>query len=211
MKREEFLSRVAAALGRDGDRPVAVAPEPPAPPPPEVVSPSTGALVGVEELLEHFTSRARALGVEVQVVADVAAARARAAELVSRHGASVCASAHALARAAAELATVPVVAPADADVGVTVAWRAVAETGTVVLRAEDGRLAGALPPVHLVLLPTLAIRPDLVRVFRDLGSEPPSALVQVTGPSRTADIEMTLTTGVHGPGTVIVLVYPDDR
>jgi L-lactate dehydrogenase complex protein LldG len=32
----------------------------------------------------------------------------------------------------------------------------------------------------------------------------------VTGPSRTADIELTLTLGVHGPGKVIVLVGPDD-
>jgi L-lactate utilization protein LutC len=77
-----------------------------------------------------------------------------------------------------------------------------------VLRSDDGRAAGLLPPVHLVLLATTDLRPGLTELYADAAGEDglPAALVQVTGPSRTADIEMTLVTGVHGPGEVIVVM-----
>jgi L-lactate dehydrogenase complex protein LldG len=142
----------------------------------------------------------RAAGAEV---VHVAAALAR--EL----GASLCASDDFVAQEVAREAHLPVVPPDQADVGVTAAWRGVAETGTVVLRAEPGRLEGLLPPAHVVVLHGADLRRDLVETYRDLGRSLPSALVQITGPSRTADIEMTLTTGVHGPGTVAVVLVDD--
>ena len=95
-------------------------------------------------------------------------------------------------------------------VGLTGADGAIAESGTLALLSGPGRgrLASLLPPVHVAIvrpdrfhatLPHfLAAHPDAV--------ERGSNLVLVTGPSRTADIEMTLTRGVHGPGEVHVIV-----
>jgi L-lactate dehydrogenase complex protein LldG len=95
-------------------------------------------------------------------------------------------------------------------IGLTGADAAIAESGTLALCSGPGRgrLASLLPPVHVAVVRTcgfhatlpdfLAARPDLI--------EHGSNLVLITGPSRTADIEMTLTRGVHGPGEVHVVV-----
>jgi L-lactate dehydrogenase complex protein LldG len=68
-----------------------------------------------------------------------------------------------------------------------------------------------LPEIHIAVLRAGDIKENLAQVFSD---ENPylrkvldaSAVALVTGPSRTADIEMTLTIGVHGPARLIVLV-----
>jgi L-lactate dehydrogenase complex protein LldG len=189
-------------MGRDAASPVAEAPAPPAG---ALVSPSTAGLVTRAELARHFAGRVAAVGASVRP-ASAGEAAAVAAAVARELGASVCASDDAVARDAARRSGLADASPADADVGITAAWRGVAETGTVVLRAEPGRLEGLLPPAHVVVLREADLRRDLVEVYADLDGALPSALVQVTGPSRTADIEMTLTTGVHGPGTVIVVL-----
>lgn len=100
---------------------------------------------------------------------------------------------------------------ATAGVGVTGAYAGLAETGSVVLvhGAGRGRLASLLPPVHVALLDRTRIMANLPTLF---ALEPTlltssSNVVVVTGPSRTADIEMTLSRGVHGPRDVHVVVY----
>jgi L-lactate dehydrogenase complex protein LldG len=97
-------------------------------------------------------------------------------------------------------------------VGVTGASGAIGESGTVVLVSGPGRprLASLLPPIHVTLLHVSRMHASLPDF---LAAEPTIAdggsnLVLITGPSRTADIEMTLTRGVHGPGHVhAVLVH----
>jgi L-lactate dehydrogenase complex protein LldG len=96
------------------------------------------------------------------------------------------------------------------QVGVTGAAGGIAESGTVVLVSGPGRprLASLLPPVHVTLLAVSRIRaslPDLLTAEPAI-AEGGSNLVLITGPSRTADIEMTLTRGVHGPGHVHVVL-----
>ena len=99
-----------------------------------------------------------------------------------------------------------------AGMGLTGAEAALAETGTLVMRDGPGRgrLASLLPPVHVAI-----IRPDQVHAtfetyLESLRGHPASALdsasavTLITGPSRTADIEMTLTIGVHGPKELVV-------
>jgi len=201
VKRSDFLGRVSAALGRWGPTTPPPLPEPPGG---EVVSPSTADLAH-EALVARFAERASAIGVTVHRVQE-AEVVTRLGEVVAALGGSVCPDADPLARAAAVASGRPLAGPADADVGVTGSWRAVAETGTVVLRSEGGRLEGLLPPVHVVVVHEDAVRAGLRDVYVDLAGAPPTALVQVTGPSRTADIELTLTTGVHGPGTVVVVL-----
>ena len=100
---------------------------------------------------------------------------------------------------------------AQAQVGVTGALAGIAATGTVVLASgpDRARLAWLLPPVHVVLLSSHSIYPTLSSFFseREDCVRRSSHVAFVTGPSRTADIEQTLTRGVHGPTNVhIVLV-----
>jgi len=102
------------------------------------------------------------------------------------------------------------VAPADLgdDVGVSRALYGLADTGSVVLAAspEEPRARSLLPRVHITELEVERILPGLEELFAALGPELPSALAIVTGPSRSADIEQSLTIGVHGPGEVHVVL-----
>lgn len=93
---------------------------------------------------------------------------------------------------------------AACDLGVTGVDLALPETGTLVLRSSPARprVVSLLPRVHLALLRPSAMRPDLAKVFEEVGGE--RYFVFVTGPSRTADIELTLTIGVHGPAALYV-------
>lgn len=102
----------------------------------------------------------------------------------------------------------------ECDVGVTTAQWAIAETGTLVLESarERSRLASLLPVVHIALLTEDRIRDSLGDVLAELqhGEDPASlasrAITFITGPSRTSDIELTLTVGVHGPQQLHVIV-----
>lgn len=90
--------------------------------------------------------------------------------------------------------------------GLTGAEAGIADTGTILLSSGSGRpqTASLLPEVHLAILEAKLILPDLraaLRMPRVIDSQ---AAVLISGPSRTADIEMTLTIGVHGPGELLV-------
>lgn len=91
----------------------------------------------------------------------------------------------------------------------------IAETGSVVLwpDAREPRLLSLVPPVHIVLLPADAIRSTLAELAAEQawGERMPTNALLVTGPSRSADIEQTITYGVHGPGELIVLLMQDRR
>jgi L-lactate dehydrogenase complex protein LldG len=97
---------------------------------------------------------------------------------------------------------------AAAGVGLTTADCAIAETGTLVLAARVGRprAVSLLPPRHIAVLPEDRIRSDLFELLGSLGTPLPSALMFITGPSRTADIGLTVVRGAHGPMTVTIFV-----
>ena len=98
---------------------------------------------------------------------------------------------------------------AEADLGVTGADLAVAETGTLVLVSAAGRprSTSLLPPCHVAIFDRAALVESLEQVGLALeawheGVAPPergAVITFITGPGRTADIELTLTRGVHGP------------
>ena len=97
----------------------------------------------------------------------------------------------------------------SAHVGLTRATAALADTGTVVQPGSAGssRLASLLPPVHIAILSADDIFPTMKDWLDSGGGQlvnSSSSVTFITGPSRTADIEMTLTIGVHGPGRLIV-------
>ncbi len=100
---------------------------------------------------------------------------------------------------------------AVADVGISSGTAGLAETGSVIVEsgAQHSRLAILLPPVHIVLLPTSRITVDLFTWVAERQQSLPSSLTIITGPSKTADIEQTLATGVHGPGRFIVILFDE--
>jgi L-lactate dehydrogenase complex protein LldG len=88
---------------------------------------------------------------------------------------------------------------ATCELGVTEVDAALPETGTLLLRSspERPRVVSLLPRVHLAIFTPAVFRADLHQAFAEAKDAGYSVLV--TGPSRTADIELTLTLGVHGP------------
>ena len=100
-----------------------------------------------------------------------------------------------------------------ADLGVTGALLGVASSGSILTAAgpASSRLASLLPPAHLAILPAERLVPGFEELFAALGDhiEGASSAVLITGPSRTADIEMVLVRGVHGPRHVHVLLVEE--
>lgn len=104
-----------------------------------------------------------------------------------------------------------------AGIGITSVEVAIAETGTLLMWSQPGRerAASLVPPVHVALVDESQIVPDLFDAFsllHERGLETlPSNLTLITGPSKTGDIELELTTGVHGPKNWHVIVIRQVR
>ena len=109
----------------------------------------------------------------------------------------------------------------DAAVGISGANMAIAETGTIVLVTNEGNadLTTTLPPVHIALFgadKVVATLDDAVAVLRMLprsgtGQVMTSYVNWITGPSRSADIEQSLTIGVHGPREMHCVILDNGR
>ena len=220
--REQFVGRVRRALGRK--RPASPAPTPPA------VDERVVRLAGEESASgDRFVERAEAVGLRVErttaarlVPALLNRLKALEAKRVVTSAGSMAQSAEineALRRAGMEVldwrGDRTMDACYEADVGVTDAVAGLAETGTLVCRSGPGQGRGLwlAPPRHVAILRASDLLPDLLdylkpqdgRAPRDL----PAGQCLITGPSKTADIEGVLITGVHGPGGVDVLFVTD--
>ena len=103
---------------------------------------------------------------------------------------------------------------ADAPAGLSTAELAIAETGSVLLaeNALEARVVGMLTLTHFVLVrketlfPMLEDAGKLLVGLTNSGSDQRHYISLVTGPSRTADIERTLTIGVQGPKAFCVIL-----
>ncbi|MEP7278108.1 MAG: lactate utilization protein [Bacteroidota bacterium] len=101
---------------------------------------------------------------------------------------------------------------ADCDASITSCDGLVARTGSVVLSAASpsGRTASVYAPVHLCIAFTHQLVYDIKDALQQVKSKDPRQLPSLisfaTGPSRTADIEKTLVTGVHGPKEAYVFL-----
>jgi L-lactate dehydrogenase complex protein LldG len=198
-----------------------------APPLPEAL-PVTPASDDGRPLPQRFTEEVRAVGGVVELVspADVAGAVAAAAEGAGARSAVVGPDLGPFDDSVAEglrRADVEVLAPeepeewrracARADLGVSGAVLGVASSGSILAMAgpASSRLASLLPPAHLVVLPVERLVPGFEELFARLPAslDEASSAVLITGPSRTADIEMVLVRGVHGPGEVHVLLVEE--
>jgi L-lactate dehydrogenase complex protein LldG len=97
------------------------------------------------------------------------------------------------------------------SVGITECDALVAQTGSVLVtaRSAGGRALSALPPHHVVLAKReqlVADLPDALALLKSkYGSDYPSFISFITGPSRTGDIERILVLGAHGPRQLTIL------
>ncbi len=102
-----------------------------------------------------------------------------------------------------------------ADAAITGVELAIAETGSLVCidGPHTARGASLVPPLHLAIVQEQQVVPDLCDALALLSRRPtlPAHVTFITGPSKTADVEGVLVTGVHGPREVRVLLVPAAR
>ncbi len=161
-----------------------------------------------QTLVAQFTAELSALGGHVHVL-RAGNLPGRLAEFLFDRGIErVCVD----EAGAALVRGVEIVPHADPDVtcGVTGALCGIAESGSLLLASGRGETLSAslLPAIHVAVLKASRLVATLAEA-RPLLNEHHAAMVLVSGPSRTADIEMTLTIGVHGPGELHVFLIDD--
>ena len=100
---------------------------------------------------------------------------------------------------------------ADARFGISQMEWALADTGSLVQdsTAIEQRLVSSLSTIHIALVPTSGILPDMPALLSRVNPKESAYIAMITGPSRTADIERVLTIGVHGPER-LVIVFVDE-
>ena len=165
------------------------------------------------ETIALFLEKACLAAAGAGVVAGPAELAAALAELIPADKSVYCPALTALEQAAAAVLVHRVDDYVAAEVTVEEVLAGIAETGSVVCASVAGRAvqASLLPSHHIAILPSGKIYPTLDGFFQSLGTTPPSNIAVITGPSRTADIELTLAIGVHGPERLDVIVIADPR
>jgi L-lactate dehydrogenase complex protein LldG len=104
-----------------------------------------------------------------------------------------------------------------AKIGVTFSDVTLAESGTVVLFSAPGkgRAVSLLPEVHIALIPRSTLVPRMTQAsekihrMREETGRVPSCVNFISGPSNSADIEMRLLVGVHGPVSAHYIIIED--
>ena len=103
---------------------------------------------------------------------------------------------------------------ANVDAGFTSSLCGIAHTGTVMLvsSAEEPRSQSLVPPVHFCLFDTRKLYDTFYAALtgENLVADMPTNIILISGPSKTADIQLTLAFGAHGPRDLVVLaVLPE--
>jgi L-lactate dehydrogenase complex protein LldG len=210
----QVMDRVRRALGRTAPLN--------APPTPPEIDPSITRLISAGESLgKLFAQRCEENKMHVESVSAAELAARMAGYLKSKNVRRVAVSGG-LASLVGELGALGLEAKSwndmtldelyDFDCGVTDVYRAVAETGSLVVRAatEHGRGLSLIPAIHVAIVRENQILPDLIDLFELLTNEGTGSAVSIiTGPSKTSDIEMNLVVGVHGPTMVQVFLLLD--
>lgn len=209
MSRDNILHKVRTALGRSAGQ--AVAP----PPPVRMRVPE----IAVEDRIASFITRLEVLaGKAVRVPTMAAACEYVANEIAGK----TCVASNAPYLAECGITGIAGVqsgirnldelraACATCEIGITSADYALGDTGTLVMIASpaEARLVSLLPPAHLAVVPKERLLTGLDELFTlvPMPADVTSSMVLITGPSRTADIEQILVRGVHGPGSVTVVI-----
>ena len=204
--RDAILSRLRTAGANT------TLPRPSAPPP---------ALVSAGEphhvLVDRFREELRLIGVASWLEASADDVRARVAELAGDASISSWQPSelpYDVGRFLIDPATPesPRDVQAAAGVGITGCDAAIAETGSLVMLSGPGRsrAVSLLPPFHIAIVRSDQLYESMGEFFAQRRSDivKAASCTFITGPSRSADIEFTLTLGVHGPGRVAVVIGP---
>jgi L-lactate dehydrogenase complex protein LldG len=207
--RDHILHRVRTAIGRS-------AAQDPAPPPPVRLRIPD---VPLDTRATTFIARLEALAGKAQRVPTMAEARDLVAAAIAGKTAVASNSPY---LAECGISSLPGVCTGirdvnqlrdtceKADIGITSADYALADTGTLVTIASpaEARLISLLPPSHIAAVPIDRLLTGLDELFTlvPMPADRSSSMVLITGPSRTADIEQILVRGVHGPGQIQVVL-----
>jgi L-lactate dehydrogenase complex protein LldG len=186
---------------------------------PRVDAPAAAPVVvaSPKECLARFSVEAAALGVECYVEDTAADVRHRLQTLVRGHRIVSWNFEHLPYDSGSVLdeptfGAAPRTVQANAEVGITGCDAAVAETASLVLFSGAGRsrAVSLLPSFHIALVTPERICLSMAEVFEKYADrlDTSASCTFITGPSRTADIELTLTLGIHGPGRVAVIIGP---
>jgi len=170
------------------------------------------------EPLAQFRSRCLGLSStvdDVQKLQDVPAAVARYLSANGLGSAGVCWPELAPLDWSGARLTIAARPPTGDDlVGITGAYCAIAETGTLMLLSGPGTYAATslLPETHIAIVPVSRIvrcMEDAWDLMRKERGSLPRQVAFVSGPSRTADIELTMVLGIHGPYRVHIIILAD--
>ena len=185
--------------------------ERPARPPENLKSSESTAQPAYKLLSDQFTEELAALGGHVYLIPEKEITSRLTEFLNSRKIDRVLAD----ETGVRYLTEIPTLQQADPTIraGVTGALCGIADTGSLVLvhGARQTLTASLLPEIHVAVLKTSRLVPNLASALRQPEIRTALAGVVVSGPSRTADIEMTLTIGVHGPGELHVFLIDDSK
>ncbi len=197
MNKTDFLNKVRSSLHRN---------------PNDLVAPAPVLLPTIEDfdpkdLIAQFKEEFEAVGGKFHLLKSKKEATQKVLEIIENAKAkSFAASRDKYIKSIIDKIEIPRAEKiSDADIGISSAHCLIANTGTLVLESSVGRLASLLPAQHIAIVKAEQLVPGMTEAIADLDSLP-SAWVQATGPSRTADIELTLTIGVHAPGVVDVIM-----
>ena len=209
MSRDNILHKVRTALGRSPSQPV------PPPPPVRIQVPD----VPMEDRIASMMFRLNELNGKTHRVATMDAAREVVAGIIAG---KTCLASNSPYLAECGISSLPGVttgitdlatlrqSAASVDIGITSADYALSDTGTLVMISSpaEARLISLLPFHHVAIVPRERILTSLDELFSVLPhpAEQSSSMVLITGPSRTADIELVLVRGVHGPGFITVVI-----
>ncbi len=96
------------------------------------------------------------------------------------------------------------------EAGITSTMGGIADTGALIFWSskEEPRLMSLVPPIHIAIVRADKIYNSLLEVMQkeNWSANMPTNAFLISGPSKTADIELILAFGVHGPKELIVLV-----
>jgi L-lactate dehydrogenase complex protein LldG len=204
--RDRILSRVRSALGRSSGQAI------PALPPPRLVIPTWSSEERIRRLQENFRGETF-VAVDSDEARDFVASKAQGLAAVASNssvlrdiGVSGLPNVQSGFVNRDELRSACIAA----GVGISSASYAIADPGALVILAgeQEERLISLAPPRHIAVVPADRVLTSLDEFFTvvpDPALES-SSMVLIGGPSRTGDIEMTLTLGVHGPREVYVVI-----